>query len=43
MRSKFLLCTLLCAAALPALAQAPAASDVAARLTAQNALYDEQW
>ena len=43
MRIQFLLTALLCAIPLSALAQKPGTSDVAARIAAQNALFEEQW
>ena len=43
MRSYFLLCAVLCASPFAALAQAPATQPAAARLAAQNALFEEQY
>src|ERR1700693_3592144 len=43
MRLQFLLAALLCAMPVAALSQAPTPSDVAARIAAQNALFEEQW
>src|SRR6266702_3253434 len=40
---KFLLCALLCTTPLAMLAQTAAPQPVEARITAQNALFEEQW